>query len=82
MVNEKEFQLSDNLLWGLKFKVDVDECDTKLHIEEKAKQKVLQFIEHHNLQIIRERFLENHYHIHTTLEEILVSDEIQFLCSH
>lgn len=82
MVNYKTFQISDALIWGFQVKVDIDECDSTDDIVTIVKNKTIEFMDKHNLQIIKEQFVENCYDIHTDFSEILLRDEIFYVCCH
>ena len=82
MVHEKLFQVSDNVIWGYQFKVDLDECNTLEDVIKECTDKIAKFLDQHNLQILKERFKNNTYRIHSSFEEVLLSKETQYICSH
>lgn len=82
MVNYKTFQISDALIWGFQVNVDIDECESTDDIVTIVKNKTIAFLDKNNLQIIKEQFVENCYDIHIDFSEILLKDEIFYVCCH
>ena len=82
MVNYKTFQISDALIWGFQVKVDIDECESTDDIVTIVKNKSIKFLDKHNLQIIKEQFIKNCYEIHIDFSEIVLRDEIFYVCCH
>lgn len=55
MVNYRTFQISDDLFWGFKIKINIDLYQNSEDIVEEVKEKLKDFLSTHNLQVLKEK---------------------------
>ena len=76
------FQISDDLFWGWKTQVNLDNFETTQEIIEYIKICLSSFLLEHNLEVLAEKLKEKTYFI-PCIEEIISSREpIIYVCNH
>jgi hypothetical protein len=85
MVNNRLFQISDNLFAGFRLLVDLDEIDNMDQIIDQIVNDLRNILKQHKLEILEMELNKKKFHIHdVTFEKILLSEpnEVFWVCIH
>ena len=85
MVNNRLFQISDDLFTGFHVLVDLDEINNMNQIIDQIVNDLRNILKQHKLEILEMRLNKKNFHIHdVTFEKILLSEsnEVFWVCSH
>uniref|UniRef100_A0A6C0IXN2 Uncharacterized protein n=1 Tax=viral metagenome TaxID=1070528 RepID=A0A6C0IXN2_9ZZZZ len=55
MVNYRTFQISDDLFWGFKVRLNIDLYNNPADIVKEVKEQLKDFLSTHNLQVLKEK---------------------------
>lgn len=55
MVNYRTFQISDDLFWGFKVRLNIDLYNNPEDIVKEVKEQLKEFLSTHNLQVLKEK---------------------------
>lgn len=86
MVNYRTFQISDDLFWGFRRKIDLDYFDSNEEIIKEIKRQLKLFLQQENFEILIEKLEDVQFHM-PEFGDILVKPEfneqtIIYMCSH
>ena len=80
---QRKLEFSSEYFSGFNLTIDIRYFDTIEEIINHAKDNLLNILQKYNFIILIEKFNDCNFHIHThSLEEILLNDEIIYICDH
>ena len=86
MVNMRKCVVSCNLFWGYTKNIDIDEFDNKEDIVITVINSLIEDLEKINLNELvlklKDLRLNNKFHIHRDFGELLISEEVIYVCNH
>lgn len=85
MVNNRTFQISDELFSGYSIQIDLDEIDNMKQIIDRIVNSLRNILKKNKLEILEIKLNKKNFHIHdVTFEQILLSqpNEVFWICSH